>query len=172
MTEEVIVRKAKLADVGEITAMWAQYMRAHALNPAYRRLRRDALDQRRKAFAKRIRGRNSVIFVLEGEDGGLDGMLVCFIEANEPHFLPEKYARLQVPFVRAEARRRGNLKRLLRAAFDWAAERGLEEVRLYTGADNVIANAVADELGFEAIEVARRRPLQTVEPDVNWEDQL
>jgi GNAT superfamily N-acetyltransferase len=73
--------------------------------------------------------------------------------------------------VRRDARRRGFLHRLLEAVFEWTREWEIDEVRLYTGADNLIANAVADELGFEAVEVVRRKPLK-LEGDVNWEDLL
>jgi hypothetical protein len=31
------------------------------------------------------------------------------------------------------------------------------EVRLFIGADNVLANAIAEELGFDAVEVVRRK---------------
>lgn len=173
MSGRTALRIATERDLDEIVALWAHYMRAHPLNPAYRQLSRTALAARREAFARRLRGPDAAIFVLEREDGGLDGMITCFVEANEPYFLPDRYARIQTPFVRPDARRRGNLKRLLHAAFRWARDRGMREVRLFTGADNLIANAVADELGFEAIEVVRRRPLDPGEKlEVNREDQV
>jgi len=166
------VRLATPEDLDELVAMWAQYMRAHALNAAYRRLRPTALADRGRRFLRLIEEATSAVFVIEGEDGGLDGMITCFLEENEEYFNPPLYVRIQTPFVRPEARRQGNLKRLLHATFEWARHWEAEEVRLYTGADNVVANAVADELGFEAVEVVRRRPLDRVEPDINWEDLL
>ncbi len=169
MSHEAVIRLATDADVDELVAMWAQYMRAHSLNPAYRRLRGDALDKRRRVFEQRIAEATGAVFVIEDEDGGLDGMIVCFVEENEPYFEPVRYVRIQAPFVRREARRRGYLNRLLQKTFEWAAEWEIDEVRLYTGADNLVANAVADELGFEAIEVVRRRPMRD-EPKVHWED--
>ncbi|MCG8467488.1 MAG: GNAT family N-acetyltransferase [Gemmatimonadetes bacterium] len=169
MSQEATIRPATEADVDELVAMWAQYMRAHALNPAYRMLRADALETRRRIFQRRIEEATGAVFVLEDEDGGLDGMIVCFVEENEPYFDPPRYVRIQTPFVRREARRRGYLNRLLQKTFEWAAEWEAAEVRLYTGADNLVANAVADELGFEAIEVVRRRPLEN-EPMMHWED--
>ena len=169
MSPERTLRLATADDLDELVAMWAQYMRAHALNPAYRQLRTDALVRRRNVFQRRIDEATAAVFVLEGDDGGLDGMIVCFVEENEPYFDPQRYVRIQTPFVRREARRRGYLHQLLQATFSWAEEWEINEVRLYTGADNLVANAVADELGFEAVEVVRRRPLLD-EPKVNWED--
>lgn len=165
------VRLATVEDLDELVAMWAQYMRAHALNPAYRSLRPDALRLRREVFKRRIEEATSAVFVICRDDGGLDGMAACSVEENEPFFYPMRYVRIQTPFVRRDARRQGYLKRLLEAVFDWTREWEIDEVRLYTGADNLIANAVADDLGFEAIEVVRRRPLK-LEGDMNWEDLL
>lgn len=159
MTREPTLRRAARDDLDELVALWSHYLRAHRQNPAYRRLAPGALTKRRQVFAARLDDPNAAIFVLVREDGGLDGMVTCFIQKNESYFLPPRYARLQVPFVRPDARRRGNLKRLLAAAFRWAREQEMTEVRMYTGADNVLANAIADELGFEAIEVVRRKPV-------------
>lgn len=165
------IRVATPDDLDELVAMWAQYMRAHALNPAYRQLRHDALPERRRVFRALIEEATAAIFVVESR-GGLDGMISVFLEENEPYFNPPRYVRIQTPFVRPDARRQGNLKRLLEAAFEWGRDWELDEVRLFMGADNVIANAVAEELGFEAVEVVRRKPIDRVGPDMNWEDVL
>lgn len=157
MSPEPSVRRATLDDLPELVALWSHYIREHQSNPAYRRLPPHGLAERRKAFARRLEQEDAAVFVLAREDGGLDGMTICFVERNEPYFLPPRYARIQTPFVRREARRRGHLKRLLDAAFVWAREQEMTEIRLHVGADNLIANAIADELGFEAVEVVRRR---------------
>ncbi|MDX1393656.1 MAG: GNAT family N-acetyltransferase [Gemmatimonadota bacterium] len=165
------VRPATHEDLDQLVAMWAQYMRAHALNPAYRRLRPTALEDRRRVFVRLIEEATSDVFVVEGR-GGLDGMISVRLEENEPYFNPPLYVRIQIPFVRPDARRQGNLKRLLRAAYDWGRTWEVEEVRLYMGADNMVGNAVAEDYGFEAIEIVRRKPLDHSEPEMNWEDML
>lgn len=164
MSDPVILRRATLDDLPELVALWSHYIREHQSNPAYRRLPPRGLDERRKAFARRLDEESSAVFVLAREDGGLDGMLVCFVERNEPYFQPPRYARLQTPYVRRDARRRGNLQRLLEAAFVWAREQEMTEIRLHMGADNLLANAIAEELGFEAVEIVRRRSLDWRRP--------
>lgn len=164
MSVEITLRRATLDDLPELVALWSHYMREHQSNPAYRRLPPGALDARRRVFARRLEEDGSAIFVLVRKDGGLDGMLACFVEENEPYFLPRRYARLQTPFVRRDARHRGNLKRLLQAAFVWAREREMTEVRLHLGADNLVANAIAEELGFEAVEIVRRKAVDWRKP--------
>lgn len=159
MSHETTLRRATLDDLPELVALWSYYIREHQSNPAYRRLPPRALETRRRVLARRLSEEAAAIFVLAREDGGLDGMLACFVEENEPYFLPRSFALLETPFVRRDARHRGNLKRLLRAAFTWAREQELTEIRLCLGADNLLANAIADELGFEAIEIVRRRAI-------------
>jgi GNAT superfamily N-acetyltransferase len=153
------VRRATRDDLDEILGLWSHFIRSHSTNPAYRNLPPAALDLRREMYVKKIENPDTAVFVVARPDGGLDGMITCFVEENLPYLQPRFYGRFQTPFVRPDARGRGNLKKLLNEAYRWARERELTEVRLYTGADNLLANALADELGFTAIEVVRRRPI-------------
>ncbi len=154
------VRRATTDDLEEILSLWVHYIRIHRRNPAYRNLPPDALTKRRALFREHILGSDSEVFVVEGVDGSLEGMLSCFEEANAPYFHPPRYARIQTPFVRPEARRRGHLKRLLAAAYRWAREREITEVRVYISAMAEEANRIAEEHGFEAIAVIRRRAVE------------
>lgn len=159
MTRETMIRLATADDLNELVALWAHYLRAHHRNSPYRHMATDGLARRRETFSGLIESPDAAIFVLARADGGLDGMIACMLERNAPYFLPPRYARIQTPYVRPDARRRGNLKRLLKAATRWARERGMTEMRLFLASENVIANALAEELGFDAIEVVRRRPV-------------
>ncbi|MDT8435555.1 MAG: GNAT family N-acetyltransferase [Gemmatimonadota bacterium] len=153
------VRRAGPQDMDELTALWAHYIRSQGANPALRNLPPDALARRRDRFARHIEGPDSAVFVLERDDGGLDGFLSCFVETNDPYFHPPVFGRLQTPFVRPEARGRGLLHRLLDAAYVWAREMELTEVRLYMSPADERQNRLAEELGFEAIATVRRRTI-------------
>lgn len=163
MSDEVELRRAVLEDLDELVALWAHYIRAHRQNPAYRLARR-GLELRRRRFREHVTGEDSAVFVLVRDDGGLDGMITCFSEDNAPYFIPPQYARIQTPYVRPDARRKGNLKKLMAAAFRWAREAELTEVRLVTSAGDAIGNAIAEELEFQAIEVMRRKPIDWQRP--------
>jgi len=160
MTPRTTVRRATLDDLDEILALWAHYIRVHRANPAYRNMPHDALPQRRALFADHIRGDGSDVFVVMGADGSLEGMLSCFEEENAPYFHPPRYARIQTPYVRPEARGRGHLNLLLDEAYRWARERELTEVRFFVSAMADLANQLAEEHGFEAIAVIRRRAIE------------
>lgn len=163
MSDEVELREATLDDLDELVALWAHYVRAHRDNPAYR-MAKKGLKRRRERFREHVVADEAAVFVLAREDGGLDGMLTCFAEDNHPYFLPPRFARIQTPYVRPDARRRGHLKRLLTAAFRWAREAELTEIRLITAGGDIVGNALAEELGFEAVEVVRRKPLDWQRP--------
>jgi GNAT superfamily N-acetyltransferase len=160
MTRVNPVRRATLDDLDEILSLWVHYIRVHRVNPAYRNMPPDAVRIRRAVFESHIRGEDSEVFVVMGSDGSLEGMMTCFEEANADYFHPPKYARIQTPFVRPEARGRGLLKRMLDEAYRWARERELTETRLFVSAMAEAANQLAEEHGFEAIAVIRRRPIE------------
>ena len=159
MTRVNPVRRATLDDLDEILSLWVHYIRVHRVNPAYRNMPPDAVRIRRAVFESHIRGEDSEVFVVMGSDGSLEGMMTCFEEDNADYFHPPKYARIQTPFVRPEARGRGLLKRMLDEAYRWARERELTETRLFVSAMAEAANQLAEEHGFEAIAVIRRRPI-------------
>lgn len=159
MSHDIAVRKATQDDLDEITAMWAHYIRINRANPAYQRLPPGGIASRRSLFESHIRGPDSAVFVIERPDGGLDGMLSCCVEQNLSYFNPPRFGRVQTPYVRPEARGRGHLRKLLDAAYRWARELELTEVRLYTNAFEEGPNQLAEELGFEAIAVIRRKPI-------------
>jgi GNAT superfamily N-acetyltransferase len=160
MTDRLKIRKAEASDLDELVGLWAHYIRVHRNNPAYQLCKGDGLAQRRRVFQSHVGGPDSCVFVAARPDGGLDGMITCFIEKNTPYFMPPRYGRLQTPFVRPEARGRGLLRQLLGAAYMWARELELTEVRLFTSAFDPGPNLLAEEFGFEAFENVRRRPIE------------
>lgn len=160
MINNMKVRRATEEDLDELVALWSHYIRVHRANPAYHLCKADGLGERRKVFAAAVNGPDSCVFVIPRQDGGLDGMITCFIENNTAYFMPPIYGRLQTPFVRPEARGRGYLRLLLAAAHRWARELELTEVRLFTSAFDPAPNDLAEELGFKAIEIVRRRAIE------------
>lgn len=160
MNGATTIRRATPDDLDEILSLWVHYIRIHRSNPAYRHMPPDSLQKRRALFERHISGDSSEIFVAVGPDGCLEGLLTCFEEDNASYFHPPKYARIQTPFVRPEARGRGHMRRLLDEAYRWARERELTEVRLYVSALAEEANRIAEDQGFEAIAVIRRRSIE------------
>ena len=159
MKSDTAVRRATPEDLDEITAMWVHYIRISRKNPAYKNIPPGGIEARRSLFERHVRGPDSAVFVIDRPDGGLEGMLSCCVEENVPYFNPPRFGRLQTPYVRPEARGRGHLRRLLDAAYRWAREMELTEVRTYTSALDEHPNRLAEEFGFEAFAVIRRTPI-------------
>ena len=153
------VRRAAIGDLAAIVALRMALLREHAHNAIYGRLRTDADARAAKLFAAQLQSPNEVIFLAELA-GECVGVLRCIQSTGSPLLEPAQYAYVSSVYVMPKARERGVLKRLLAAAERWCADRGLDEMRLHNAADNPLANAAWDALGFEVVEHLRVRSLR------------
>ena len=155
----VAVRQAVARDLPAILALRMALLREHAHNAIYGRLRPDAETRAAKLFAAQLQSPNEVIFLAEA-GGEAVGVLRCIHSAGSPLLDPPQYAYVSSVYVMPKARERGVLRALLAAADDWCEGRGLEEMRLHNAADNPLANAAWEALGFEVVEHLRVRSLK------------
>jgi ribosomal protein S18 acetylase RimI-like enzyme len=155
----VTVRRAALSDLTSIVMLRMALLREHAHNPIYGRLRADADARAAKLFAAQLQSPNEVIFLadLRGECAGI---LRCIQSSGSPLLDPSQYAYVSSVYVIPKAREQGVLRALLAAADGWCASRGLDEMRLHNAADNPLANAAWEALGFEVVEHLRVRSLK------------
>lgn len=93
------------------------------------------------------------------------GILRCAEIEGTPLLLPERYAYVSSAYVIPQWRRMGVLRQLVAAAEDWAARRGLTEMRLSAACDSQTALAAWQALGFLPAEQLHVRQLGG--PDVN-----
>ena len=152
-------RRATATDLPLIVSLRMALLREHAHNTIYRRLRADADVRAAKLFAAQIQSPNEVIFLAE-VDGECVGILRCIHSSGSPLLEPAQYGYVSSVYVVPKARERGVLRALLGAADAWCAERGLDEMRLHNAADNPLANAAWEALGFEVVEHLRVRSLK------------
>ena len=134
-------------------------LREHAHNAIYGRLRPDAETRAAKLFAAQLRSPNEVVFLAE-LDGDTVGVLRCIHSSGSPLLEPAQYAYVSSVYVMPKAREQGVLRALMTAADRWCTDRGLDEMRLHNAADNPLANAAWEALGFEVVEHLRVRPLK------------
>ena len=154
-----VVRRAASADLPNIVSLRMALLREHAHNPIYSRLRADADARAAKLFAAQLQSPNEVIFLAE-LGGDCVGILRCIQSSGSPLLDPAQYAYVSSVYVIPAARERGVLRSLLAAAEAWCTDRGLEEMRLHNAADNPLANAAWEALGFEVVEHLRVRSLR------------
>ena len=134
-------------------------LREHAHNPIYGRLRPDADARAAKLFAAQLQAPNEVIFLADLR-GECVGILRCIQSSGSPLLDPAQYAYVSSVYVIPKAREQGVLRALLTSADAWCGERGIDEMRLHNAADNPLANAAWEALGFEVVEHLRVRSLK------------
>ena len=154
----LVIREAGPTDLPAIVALRMALLREHAHNTIYSRLRPDADARAEKLFAAQLRSPNEVLFLAD-LGGETVGVLRCIQSIGSPLLDPAQYAYVSSVYVVPRARERGVLRALLAAADRWCADRGLDEMRLHNAADNPLANAAWEALGFEVVEHLRVRKL-------------
>ena len=85
------------------------------------------------------------------------GILRCVESIGSPLLEPARYAYVSSVYVRPEARRRGVLRALLRAADAWSVARGLDQMRLHNVVGSESAEGAWTALGFDIVEQVRIR---------------
>jgi ribosomal protein S18 acetylase RimI-like enzyme len=155
----VVIRRATPKDLPAILALRMALLREHAHNAIYGRLRPDAEPRAAKLFAAQLQSPNEVLFLADLA-GETVGVLRCIQSSGSPLLDPAQYAYVSSVYVVPSAREQGVLRALLAEAVQWCKERGLEEMRLHNAADNPLANAAWEALGFEVVEHLRVRSLR------------
>jgi len=159
IADSLKVRKATHADLKAIVALRVALLREHSHNRIYSRLRPDAEHRAAKLFAAQLTSPNEVIFLAE-LDGKPVGILRCIHSTGSPLLEPAQYGYVSSVYVVPNARECGVLRTLLATADGWCRDRGLDEMRLHNAADNPLANAAWESLGFEVVEYLRVHSLK------------
>lgn len=154
----ITVRAATQRDLPIVLALRLALLHEHAASPIYGRLRPDAESRGRSLFSAQLESPREVTLLAE-RDGDVVGILRCIESVGMPLLYPSRYGYVSSVYVRPEARRSGVVRALLGEAEAWCAARGLAELRLHSVAENVVANATWDALGFEVVEHLRVRHL-------------
>ncbi len=135
-------------------------------HPIYGRLQPDVSARARTLFGAQLRSPSESIFLASFAqprvlDAAMEsvGILRCTESTSSPLLEPSRYAYVSSVYVRPDARRRGVLSALVRAADDWARARGLEEMRLHNVAGSPGAEGAWAALGFDVVEQVRLRRL-------------
>ena len=148
-----------LSDLDTILALRMALLREHAHNAIYGRLRADADQRAARLFAAQLQSPNEVLFLAD-LNGETVGVLRCIQSSGSPLLDPAQYAYVSSVYVVPRAREQGVLRALLKAADRWCEDRGLDEMRLHNAADNPLANAAWEALGFDVVEHLRIRKLR------------
>jgi GNAT superfamily N-acetyltransferase len=150
------VRAATSRDLDAVMQLRLALLREYPDHPIYGRLRVDVSRRARDLFAAQLRSGSESIFLAE-QDAEVTGILRCVESIGSPLLEPARYAYVSSVYVRPEARRRGVLRALLRAADAWSIARGLDQMRLHNVVGSESAERAWSALGFEIVEQVRLR---------------
>jgi GNAT superfamily N-acetyltransferase len=152
----IAVRRATRDDATVITEMRLALLEEERDHPLFTDPPPDVVRRARALSDHQLEGQRETFFLaFDGEP--VVGMLRCLEARGSPLAGPARYAMVTSAYVRPTHRRRGVLRALLGAADDWCRSRGLGEMRLHCGLTNDAGNATWDSLGFDPVEVLRRR---------------
>lgn len=133
-------------------------LREQSPNPLYHRVHPDAERRARRLFASQLASTTEMLILAEHHSEAV-GIIRCADIEGSPLLLPERYAYVSSAYVTPEWRRRGVLRQLLAAAEEWAAGRGLTEIRLSAASDSESALASWRALGFVQVEQLQVRTI-------------
>jgi GNAT superfamily N-acetyltransferase len=161
----IVVRRATVKDLDAVIQLRLALLREYPDHPIYGRLQPDVNERARALFAAQLRSTTEVMFLAAFDcmGGARDcradsvGILRCTESTSSPLLEPSRYAYVSSVYVHPDARRRGVLRAMLRAADEWSRARGLEEMRLHNVADSASAGVAWSALGFEVVEHVRLR---------------
>jgi GNAT superfamily N-acetyltransferase len=153
------VRTAGFDDLQTIIELRLALLREYGDHPMYGRLREDVDARAAELYRAQLASPLEVMFLAE-KHGRVVGLLRCVDSISSPLLYPERYCYVSSVYVRPPERRRGVLRALFAAATAWCADRGLEEMRLHNAASSETASQTWEALGFEVVELVRRRILE------------
>jgi ribosomal protein S18 acetylase RimI-like enzyme len=159
----VEVRRATIADLDTVIALRIALLREYADHPVYGRLRDDAETRARPVFEQQLVQGDQAIF-LAARNGKVAGIARCVDSKGSPLLMPDRYCYVTSVYVKPEDRRHGVLSALMASVEDWAAKRGLTEMRLHNSSVNAATRAAWDQLGFEINEEVRLKILSKAGP--------
>ncbi len=154
----VRVRPATLADAERIAELRLALFGEHRSNALYSRVRRDAASRAVDLTREQLASDREAMFVATKGDR-IIGMIRCIDQRGHRLLRPSRFALISTVYVEPAVRRQGVLRSLMEAAIAWSRERGLTEMRLQNAADNPLAIATWDALGFRVVEQIRLRAL-------------
>ena len=147
MTAEIVVRRARAADMEAIVLLWEELVDFHtAHDPFFRRA--DGAGAVFAGFvAERLDADDARVLVAE-VGGGLGGYLMAAVASYPPVFTATRYGSIFDLAVTASWRRRGVGARLVEAARAWFRQRGLTRAEVRVQTANPLSTAFWRKEGF------------------------
>lgn len=152
----LVVRAATDADLEIVVALRLKLLTEESRSPLFAQPRNDAEEQARTLTRTQLASRTDVILLAVHDDVPV-GLLRCAVSHAARLVRPARYGFVTSAYVEPAFRKRGVLRALVQEAEAWCRLRGLSELRLHCTVENAEGNAAWESLGYETVEVVRRR---------------
>jgi ribosomal protein S18 acetylase RimI-like enzyme len=145
---DFVIRRMSPGDMDAVVRLWKGEVEYHTSIDPRLAVREDAEESFRQ-FLTRIAASQSDVIVLAADVGGeIAGFLVGMIRERTPVFVRSTHGYITDIYVDPRFRRRGIGRRLVEAAEEWFAARGMDHVRLQVAAANEAGLAFWRSVGF------------------------
>jgi GNAT superfamily N-acetyltransferase len=155
-SRRVSIRRAESSDLATVVSLRLALLREYGDHPLYADLHPDVVDRAFELYHAQIASSDERLFLAEMNREAV-GILRAVDMRGSPLVLPERYCYVSSVYVVPSARRQGVMRALVHAAERWCEERGLGEMRLHNASSSPAAAAAWAALGFDVVEVVRRR---------------
>lgn len=158
--EEVLIRRATDADLPALGRLGGVLLRTHHAFDKHRFMAPGADPEGGYAWflGAQLRDPNVAVFVAD-EHGAVVGYVYAGIEPQSWKELRDEAGFIHDVVVDERGRRRGLAARLIGAAIEWLASRGMPRVLLWTAEPNHTARRLFERLGFRSTMIEMTREL-------------
>jgi GNAT superfamily N-acetyltransferase len=159
----ISIRRAEPSDLATVVSLRLALLREYGDHPLYADLHPDVVDRAFDLYHAQLIASDERLFLAE-MNGEAVGILRAVDVRGSPLMRPERYCYVSSVYVVPSARRCGVMRALVRAAERWCDERGLGEMRLHNASSSRVAATAWSALGFEVVEVVRRKTIHAPGP--------
>lgn len=152
------IRRARLADIKELTKLQSLLMKHHMKFDGYWDVKRNAKSMYSKYFIKMIKSPNAVMFVAE-DNGKIIGFTLGKIKKRPPIFKIERVGQVNSTFVLEKYRKKGITKRLTNELFEWFKSKKIYNIELDVDNRNLTGLKVWKRLKFDRYLITKKRKI-------------
>ena len=152
----MIVRKAKIKDVDEITNLNYLLMKYHEKIDKYYEINKDHRKIHNKYVKKLIRSKNALVLVAE-VNGKIVGTMYGAIKKRPPVMEVKKFGHLGDAFILKKYRKQGIGKKLTKELMKWFKSKRVKFVELEADIRNETAMKSWESLGFKSFMVKMKK---------------
>jgi GNAT superfamily N-acetyltransferase len=150
------IRKARLADIEQVTRLSLAMQRYHLAFDRRFTLANKAREGLARYLKRRVRSRNRLFIVAE-ENNRIVGYALATLSSRPPIFRWKAFGFIEDVFVSEKYRNLGVAKQMLEATYSWFRKHGVREVVLTVHVKNKLGVVVWEKEGFETVFLRKRK---------------